>query len=487
VTLAIIPEALPNAYADAAVRSPEWWLRRLHTELAARLPELFLFDDYYSGNHPLPWLPHQARAEFRRILAMTRSNYMGLVPDATAERLNVDGFRLPGQEEADQDTWRLWKSNDLDDGFDQAILEALVGGTAYTQVEPANGVPNIYLEHASQAIIGYEPGSNRRRKAASLKLWVDDWTGKLCATVDLGQWLCKFEADMPKSGALDPARITWRRREVAGESWPVRNPLGEVAMSELANNPRLLTGGVSELADVTDIQDRINKTIADRLITQDFGAFPQKWATGYPEEDSDGNPAEPLDIGRDRLISTDIAETKFGQFDSAPMDPYSAAKREDVKDIASRTRTPAQYLLGEMSNVSGDTLKASESGLVAKVRQRQRSFGRGAVETMRLARLAAGLPVPDERMEVIWKNPEFRTEGETTDAAVKQVASGIRDIRAAREFVGISQTEIAQMEAREATIDPIATQLAKQFQAGAGMTNATTAGDPGAVPDRPAV
>jgi hypothetical protein len=84
---------------------------------------------------------------------------------------------------------------------------------------------------------------------------------------------------------------------------------------ELPNNPRLLTGGISELADVIDVQDRINKTIADRLITQDFGAFPQKWATGYPEEDSQGNSVAPIDIGRDRIVTTDIAETKFGQWD----------------------------------------------------------------------------------------------------------------------------------------------------------------------------
>jgi hypothetical protein len=49
-------------------------------------------------------------------------------------------------------------------------------------------------------------------------------------------------------------------------------------------------------------------------------------------------------------------------------------------------------------------------------------------------------------MAAIWRNPEFRTEGETTDAGVKQLQSGIRDLRSSREFVGISQAEIAQME-----------------------------------------
>lgn len=451
LALVALPD-LPNSYGAARLLSPEWWLRRLHTQIANRLPYLELMDAYYSGDHPLPWLPRQAQQEFRRILRMTRSNYMGLVVDATAERLQVEGFRLPGQKTADADTWRLWQYNNLDDDADKGILEALIGGVAYTLVQPnGTNTPDIFIEHGSQAIVEYEPGSNRRRKAAGLKLWVDDWTALLNATLYLPDWVYKFEAANPKSGALDPKKLTWRPRTVRGETWPARNTLGEVPLTELPNNPRLRTGGVSEIDDVIDIQDRANKTIADRLMTQDYGAFPQKWATGYPEEDSSGNPVEPIDIGRDRVVATDVAETKFGQWETAPLDPYNAAKREDVKDIASRTRTPAQYLLGEMSNVNGETLKASESGLVAKVRQRQRPFEGGLVDTMVLARKAAGLTVPPARISAIWRNPEFRTEGETTDAGIKQLASGIRDLRSAREFVGISQSEIADIEAREAT------------------------------------
>jgi hypothetical protein len=213
-----------------------------------------------------------------------------------------------------------------------------------------------------------------------------------------------------------------------------------------------VVGGVSELSDVLDIQDRINKTLADRMVTQDFGAFPQKWATGFPD---DGD--APVDIGRDRLLTTDVAETRFGQFAAASLEPYSDAKREDVKDIAMRTRTPAQYLLGEMSNVNGETLKAAESGLVSKVRQRSRSFAEGFEDTMRLVCFAAGRAVPDT-IETIWKNPEFRTDGETTDAAIKRVQAGLADIRQGREDVGYSATQIENMEKRGEAINPLQTQ-----------------------------
>jgi hypothetical protein len=240
-----------------------------------------------------------------------------------------------------------------------------------------------------------------------------------------------------------------------------------VTLIEVPNNPRLLTGGVSELADLTDIQDRINKTLADRLITQDYGAFPQKWAVAWPSEDAQGHPNPPIDVGRNRMVTTETVETKFGQWDAAPLDPYSMAKREDVKDIASRSRTPAQYLLGEMSNVNGQTLKASESGLISKVRQRQQAPSASVEEAMRLARRAAGLPdVADSSMETIWRNPEFRTEGELTDSVVKKLQSGIASLRQAREDVGYTQTQIRRLEdddASAAALDPTAL-LADQFR-----------------------
>lgn len=352
--------------------SPDWWVARLHAQLVVRRDAIDFYDAYYTGNHPLPWLAPQAREEFRRILAMTRSNYMGLVCDATAERITIEGFRFGDASDADEDTWRIFQANNLDSDSDQSILEALISGQSYLLVAPNprdSSLPHVWVEHASQAIVEFEPGSGRRMRAAGLKVWDDDWTGEVCATLYLPGGIYKYKARRPAVGS--PTGPRWEQRTVAGERWPAPNPLGVVPLVEIPNNPRLLTGGVSELSDVTDIQDRVNKTLADRLITQDYGAFPQKWAVAWPQfvDEAQTVATPPIDVGRDRMVTTEIAETKFGQWDSAPLDPYSAAKREDVKDIASRTRTPAQYLLGEMSNVNGeavalDTLIPTPRGLV---------------------------------------------------------------------------------------------------------------------------
>ena len=449
------PDVPPNV-VKPNVGEPEWWRDRLYAKITARRDYVLFMDDYYSGNHPLPWLPSQAVEEFRRILAMTRSNYMGLVCDAQVERMTVEGFRIGDSADADKATWRIFQANNMDSDLDQGFLEASKSGSAYLMVGPNpkdSSTPRMSVEHPLQTIIECEPG-DRRSRAAGLKTWVDDWTGEVVARLYL------------------PALVFgWRGKVSAANGVPrwvpdgdvVKNPLGEVPITELLNNPQLLGGGRSELYDLTDIQDRINKTIADRLITQDFGAFPQKWATGFPNKDENGN-VNAIDIGRNRMVKSDVVETKFGQWDAAPLDPYSASKREDVKDIASRSRTPAQYLLGEMSNVNGETLKASESGLVSKVRQRFRGHEDGLEDAARMVRKLAGISgAADSFMETIWRNPQYRSDGEVTDAAIKRYQAGLTPLRQTREDCGYSAAVIARMEAEDGKGDPQLERMTRQF------------------------
>jgi hypothetical protein len=76
---------------------------------------------------------------------------------------------------------------------------------------------------------------------------------------------------------------------------------------------------------------------------------------------------------------------------------------------------------------SGDSLKASEAGLVAKVKRKQVDFGETWEEAMRLAFLAVG---DEDRSgaidaEVIWSDPEFRSETQRVDALTKMATLGV--------------------------------------------------------------
>lgn len=431
--------------------TPDWFRDVLYKQLGKNRDEFAFFDAYYTGNHPLPYVTEQAREEFRRIIRMTRSNVMGLVCDATAERINLEGFQLGSDEAADRESWRIWQTNGLDADSDMAWLESLIGARSYLLAAPNpkdSATPHIWVEHPTQCVVGYEPGTNRRVGKAGLKVWSDEWTEDLHATLYLIEsgklWLFKYRADKPQAGSA----VQWVQRSTPGEDWPADGRLDVLPLIEAPNNPRLLAGGISELYDVTDIQDRINKTLFDRMQTQEFGVDPQKWAKAFPDQDDDGNP-NVVEFGRNRMITTDVAETGFGNFAVAPLEPYLEAKKEDVKDIASRTRTPAQYLLGEMSNVNGETLKASESGLVSKVMQRRKPFGQAAVEAMRVAHLIAGRSIPAGAMSAIWNDPQYRTEGERTQAAITRYQANVVPLRQTRVDLGYSQTQITDMEAAD--------------------------------------
>lgn len=423
---------------------PLWWVNRLWKQLDERRKYAELMRRYYSGDHPLPMIPDKARSGFQRLLKQARSNYVGLVVDATAERLQIDGFRLGDAEVGDKEIWRIWQANAMDADSDLQLTEAVKVGRSFALVAPNPAdekTPLITAEDVTQAIVAYEAGSRRKRRAG-LKTFVDDWTGDIWATLFADGFLFKYRAPEPRMGEVGAPK--WEQREVRGEQWPARNPLDVVPLVEIPNRPDMLGEAHSEIEDVLDNQDRINKTLIDRMMAQEFSAFRQRWMTGYEVPvDESGQPVEPFRAAVDRLWVIEDEGVKIGEFSATDLRPYLDSIESDVQHMAARTRTPAQYLLGKLSNVNGETLKATESGLVAKVRQRQRPLGEGEEEVARLALQAAGDTRDLSHLEVIWHNPEFRTEGELVDALVKMSTLGVPH-EALWERWGASQTEIAQ-------------------------------------------
>ncbi|MEU3665756.1 phage portal protein [Streptomyces virginiae] len=404
-----------------AVESPEWWRDRLYAALCKRTEQTNVYDAYYECEHPLPFLHEKAREPFRRLLKMSRANYMELVVDALVGRLEVAGFQadtLDAGGGADDRAWALWQDNNLDGGSQLAFLEAAIRGTSYLMVSPperGRAGYRITPEHPTQVITEARPGSPGDL-AAALKLWLDDWNGRLCCTVYLPGNIYKFDAPEPLAGG----KPAWVRRAVTGEEWGGKNTLGEVPFGELANRPRMLKPGASELRSVTGSQDRINKTIADRMMTQEAAAFPQKWATGMEiPVDDNGQEIEPFNIAVNKILIAEESGAKFGSFPAASPEGYLKAAEADVRDIAAITSTPPHYLLGSMVNLSAEALKAAEAGLIHKIYQRRRFLEEGLERTMRLAGIASS------QARIVWKSPEWRTEGELVDALVKMSTLGV--------------------------------------------------------------
>lgn len=437
--------------------SPLWWVQRLSKALDLRCKNIDYLEAYYEGRHPLPEpnpgsfqaAVSTARRAWEKLAAAGITNWVALVADAPAERLEVSGFQFGEPKRGSLDdakAWRIWQGNNLDADSGLVFSTALQVRQAFMSVWPNPKSPvgvDIFTEHPSQVIVAYQAGS-RRKRAAALKRYSDD-EGYLHAILHLPDFVYKFRSATPlktasTSGKIMPSSLrsgfTWLPREDPGERWPLPNPFGEVAIVEFAANPTLkpseFGGGRSEFDGVLSIQDRINKTVFDRMVTAEHQAFRQRYVIGWDfptVDDGHGNQrpdrAAMLEAGASKLwafnpADGDGSKVQVGEMGQADFTSFVNAVEADVHAMAAISKTPPHYLLGTVSHVSGDTIKATEAGLIKKVGRHARNFGESIEEVMRLALRAVGDKRGDDVQSMtIWADPELRTWGETVDAIAK--------------------------------------------------------------------
>lgn len=427
--------------ADAQIESPAWWIERLTGALASRGGELKKLRNYYEGVQPAMLATQQYREEFSAMLRSICDNWLALVVEAVEERLHVEGFRVSPEAAADDQAWSIWQRNQLDADSELGHNAALVCGSAYALVwADDKGEAEITIEDPTQVLVEYVPGS-RRKRAAAVKCWTDDWTGDQMATLYLPKTLYRFVK--PKDSE------TWRPRAQDAE---VPNPLGVVPIVPLINRPRLLVPGAgrSEITDVMSTQDQINKLVCDMLVASEFGAYKQRWATGIeiPLDPETNRPTEAFKAAVDRLWHVADPQARFGEFSQTDLGVFVTAIENRVQSLASRTRTPPHYLLGSSGSFpSGESLKATETGLIAKARSKMRHFGESWEEVIRLALAVetGSEPADAIAMETIWADPESRSESEHVDASIKKLAAGVPKEQV-WEDLGYSPQQIARMK-----------------------------------------
>jgi hypothetical protein len=442
----------------------------LEKSLDGRQTELAMLDAYYQGRQPLLLATDKWRGLFGRLFAGFSDNFLALVVDAVEERLTVQGFRMGIDKDtkADEDAWRIWQVNQLDAWSQVAHTEALVKATSYIGVSPfrddwpADDSPLITIEDACEVIVR---GSSMQRgkRLAALKKWKDD-DGRWLATLYLPGEVVKFQQSrilrFANQYSRDYVLGGWEPRQIAGEAWPLPNPLGIVPIIPLVNRPRLRGNGESEIIDLIPIQNALNKTLMDMLVAAEYAAFRQKWASGIeiPEDPVTHKPIGSYESEITRFISTAVPDARFGSFEATDLKPFVAAIETFIQHMASRSHTPPHYLLGQSGSFpSGESLKATETGLVAKARRKQRHFGEAWEEAVRLAFRALDDPrglIIDS--ETIWADPESRTEAEHVDALVKMASLGVPD-EVLWERWGATPTEIARwktIQAEDALLRP---------------------------------
>jgi len=458
---------------------PEQYRDNLLAALQTRAPYLRSCDDYYTGKHRLLFATLKFRETFGTLFSSFADNWCDLVVDASAERLKVEGFRFGKDEKGDGAAWEMWQRNGLDAESELAHTEAVKLGCAYALVGPDDGgAASIQIEPPTTAIVQVDPAQGRHR-IAGLRLWEDEWGMQHCVLYlpDVIMWW-----DRPSD------QRSWQLDDAASG----RNVLGVVPLVPLPNAPTLRARqGRSDIERVMPLQDAVNKLCADMIVASEYAAYPQRWVTGVDiPKFPDGHPqaGQPLPSivsflsGADRVMAVEEMQAAFGAFPVSDLGNYVKAIEMLIQHVAAQTRTPPHYLLGSSGSFpSGESLKATETGLVAKVHRKQLAFGEGWEEAMRLSFAVEGNSARAEAwdIETIWKNPESRNTGETVDAAVKLASIGVPR-PALWEYVGATPQQIERWIAEGAPIAGPAVVARETIQASPGEAAVQLPGKPGA-------
>lgn len=124
------------------------------------------------------------------------------------------------------------------------------------------------------------------------------------------------------------------------------------------------------------------------LVAMEYSAFRQRWAAGIEIEiDNDGKVVPPFTAGVDQLWVSQNADATFGDFATANLEQFLKVKDSFRGDIASVTGTPLHYFMQSQlrNTASGEALRKAETRFIAKVRDRQESFGQIWADAMQFA------------------------------------------------------------------------------------------------------
>lgn len=458
--------------ADAG--TSDWWLDRLYKKLRDRQPLIADYDRWFSGEHPAPNGSEKADALLSRLLDTVGLNILPRLSDAAFERMEVEGFKVNGKHSAD--VWEIWQGNNFDAASRMVLQEKGALGVSYVMVDPnlnAAGVPTMTPEHPEQAITEDVPGApGVQPHRVGLKVYVDETGG----------------TPLRYAYVLEPDRVEVYAAPTRVGGWALRpqweyqpslsgdNPLGECALVPFVNRPRMLKDPRPEWWPARPIQQRINKTLMDRMAMQDEGAFKALWATGLniPTDPDTGQPVEPFKRAIDRMFLNENPEGKFGQLEAEDIRQILLAVKDDVMAGAIVVPTPPDQFLGEIVNVSEGGLEAARDSLTRRVNLHKAFDGESFEITARLGLKAAGKDVPNANaMRTNWADVENVTVAAKADAGLKWKSVGVPAEALWERFLGASPDEIKawrSLRAEEAA-DPTFERIAR------GLIDASGSGE----------
>jgi hypothetical protein len=331
---------------------------------------------YYLGRHDLAFATKKFENAFGTLFREFAMNMCPAICDALRDKLKIAGFGIEDAsrpeiiDEIRRAVGRIWNRNRLALRSGEIHKEVLKNGDAYLIVWPGvDGNAAAYPNRAANVTVAYDeelPG----RVVWAAKYWQ---SGDKFIRLNLfyPDRIETFRSENESEVLLLPEPGSFRR---TGE---VANPYGVVPVFHFANNADIGQPGSSELDQAIPVQDGLNKSVLDMLVAMEYSAYRQRWAAGIElDQDENGEYKAPFHAGLDHLWIASNPDARFGDLGTADLEQFLKVKESFRIDIACVTGTPLHYLQPSTKGFpSGESLRKAESRFLAKVRDRQESFG----------------------------------------------------------------------------------------------------------------
>ncbi|MDQ3489585.1 MAG: phage portal protein, partial [Acidobacteriota bacterium] len=366
---------------------------------------------YYRGEHDLAFATEKFQNTFGSLFREFAMNLCPAICDAVKDKLRITEFRIEaGNGDITSATRTVWQSNRMGTRAGEIHKEALKNGDAYAIVWPnTDGRVTIYPNKAANITAVFDEESPGKilwaakywrtpDKRTRLNLFYPDRIERYISLRESEIVLPEAREFMPV-GPQAPLPASHREELLAGSLRSggdaphiIQNPFGIVPVFHFANNSDIGTPGQSELEAAIPVQDGLNKSVLDMLVAMEFSAYRQRWAAGIEiEYDNEGKALAPFTAGIDHLWIAQNPNANFGDFEAANLDQFLKVKDSFRIDMASVTGTPLHYLMPHMKGFpSGESLKKAETRFIAKVRDRQESFGQTWADLMSFALMLDG-------------------------------------------------------------------------------------------------
>lgn len=408
------------------------------------------YADYYAGRHKLAFATEKFANAFGKLFAAFADNLCPVPIDSLADRLEVTSFGVEqGQKRQATDAWALWQANRMDRRAGIVHTGALLYGDYYLIVEPTDAGPRLWPNSPEWMTVTYD-GDNPEVIAWAAKAWVNpdgsarmnlyypDRIEKYTTTSVYQRLLMAAQpSDLPSQLPTDGA--AFKKYRAPGEAWPLPNEYGIVPVFHFDN-------GVSELHNVIPLQDALNKSVADMLVSMEFNAYRQRWAAGIEVQvdEKTGKPIPPFDPGVDRIFAVANPDTKFGTFEQSDLSMFLKVQDSFRLEIARVSGTPLHHMMLMSDPPSGEALKTLESRFLKKVSARQAVFGNVWEDAIALALRMAGRASDRTRLSAQWKDaaPKSRREEAETQELLLRIHGSRRQ---SLKELGYASDEIESM------------------------------------------